>query len=71
MLTPKQFATFTPKRREEIRDNYVFIPRNRHGVRSGYYRDRDIVSLLRTHSREVDIVLFVAGTVASGQAAGA
>lgn len=68
MLTPKQFATFAPKRREEIRGKYIYVPRNRHGVRSGYYRDEDIVALLRTHSHDMEIVLFVVGAIAAEQA---
>ncbi len=63
MLTPKQFDCFTSKRKREIRHMYLFIPRNRHGVRSGYYRDADIASLLREHYRNAKTVLFIAGAV--------
>ena len=49
MLTPRQFAAFTPKRRVEIRPAYLYIPRNRYGIRSGYYRDVDIAPLLLRH----------------------
>jgi hypothetical protein len=63
MLTARQFAAFTPKRRGEIRCMYAFFPRNRHGVQSGYYRDADIVPLLRRHYRNAETVLFIAHTL--------
>lgn len=63
MLTPRQFDTFTPKRKQEIRHMYVFIPRNDVGVRPGYYRDGDIVHLLRQRYRSKRTVLFVANVV--------
>jgi hypothetical protein len=47
MLTPRQFDAFTPKRRAEIQPAYLYIPPNRHGIRSGYYRELDIAPLLR------------------------
>lgn len=64
MLTPKQFAAFTPKRRAEIRPAYVYIPRNEHGIRSGYYRDVDITRLLRENFRNTKVILYVARRVA-------
>lgn len=60
MLTPKQFNAFTSRRKREIRHMYIFIPRNRYAVRSGYYRDADIALLLRRHYRNAKTVLFVA-----------
>jgi len=64
MLTPGQFAAFTPKRRAEIRPAYIYIPINTHGIRSGYYRDVDIASLLRKHWGKVKAILYIAQQVA-------
>ncbi len=63
MLTPRQFAAFTPKRRVEIRQAYFYIPRNRHGIRSGYYRDVDIAPLLRRHRGKTKTILYIAQIV--------
>jgi hypothetical protein len=63
MLTPKQFAALTPKRRAEIRPAYSYIPRNRYGIRSGYYRDVDIVPLLRRHCGKAKTILYIAQIV--------
>ena len=60
MLTPRQFAAFTPKRRAEIRPAYIYIPRNDHGIRSGYYRDVDIIRLLREHCGKARTILYIA-----------
>jgi hypothetical protein len=60
MLTPGQFAVFTPKRRAEIRPVYLYIPPNLHGVRSGYYRDLDIAPLLRRHYGKAKTILYTA-----------
>jgi hypothetical protein len=64
MLTPGQFAAFTPKRKAEIRSAYIYIPRNAHKIRSGYYRDVDIASLLRKHRGKVKTILYIARQVA-------
>lgn len=64
MLTPGQFAAFTPKRRAEIRPAYIYIPKNEHGVRSGYYRDVDIAGLLRRHRGKTQVILYIARQVA-------
>jgi hypothetical protein len=64
MLTPGQFATFTPKRRAEIRSSYSYIPRNEHGIRSGYYRDVDITRLLRETCGKAKTILCIARQVA-------
>jgi len=64
VLTPKQFAAFTPKRRAEIRPGYVYIPRNEYGIRSGYYRDVDITRLLRENFRNETAIVYVARRVA-------
>jgi hypothetical protein len=64
VLTPKQFAAFTPKRRAEIRPAYVYIPPNEHGVRSGYYRDVDITRLLRENCDKAKTILYIARQVA-------
>jgi hypothetical protein len=67
MLTVRQFATFTLKRRSEIRCMYAFFPRNRYGIQSGYYRDADIAPLLRRHFRNPETVLFIAHTLGKGR----
>jgi hypothetical protein len=64
MLTPRQFAVFTPKRRAEIRPAYIYIHKNEHGVRSGYYRDVDIAHLLRQHQGKAKTILYIARQVA-------
>ena len=64
MLTPRQFSTFTPKRRAEIRPAYIYIPQNSYGIRSGYYRDQDITRLLRDHRRKAKVILYIARQVA-------
>jgi len=64
MLTVKQFAAFTPRRRAEIRPARIYIPRNEHGVRSGYYRDEDIAHLLRKHRGRAKVILYIARQVA-------
>jgi hypothetical protein len=64
MLSPRQFAAFTPKRRAEIRPSYIYIPCNDHGIRSGYYRDVDITRLLRDHRGKGKAILFIARQVA-------
>jgi hypothetical protein len=63
MLTPRQFATFTAKRRGELRPTYLYIPRNRYGVRSGYYGDEDIAPLLRRHRGKAQTILYIARMV--------
>jgi hypothetical protein len=63
MLTRRQFAAFTPKRRAEISPAYLYIPRNRHGIRSGYYRDVDIAPLLRRHRGKAKTILYIARIV--------
>jgi hypothetical protein len=67
MLTPKQFAMFAPKRRAEIRPAYIYIPRNNHGIRSGYYRDVDITRLLRDYYGNAKTILYIARQVAEGR----
>jgi hypothetical protein len=67
MITPKQFAAFTPRRRAEIRPVYVYIPRNEHGIRSGYYRDVDITRLLRENRGKVRTILYIARIVGEEQ----
>ena len=64
MLTPKQFADFTPKRRAEIRPAYIYIPKNEYGVRTGYYRNVDIAYLLRLHGGKAKTILYIARQVA-------
>ena len=64
MLTAQQFAAFTPKRRAEIRPAYIYIPRNKYGVRSGYYRDVDITRLLRENRGKTKTILYIAPGVA-------
>jgi hypothetical protein len=64
VLTPQQFAAFTPKRRAEIRPAYIYIPRNKYGVRSAYYRDVDITRLLRDHYGKTKTILYIARQVA-------
>lgn len=64
MLTSRQFAAFTPKRRAEIRPAYIYIPANEYGVRSGYYRDVDIAQLLRDHCGKARTILYIARQVA-------
>lgn len=39
-------------------------PRNAHGIRSGYYRDVDIASLLRKHRGKVETILYIARQIA-------
>jgi hypothetical protein len=63
MLTPGQFAAFTPERRAEIRPAYIYIPPNRHGILSGYYRDVDIAPLLRLHRGKAKTILYIARIV--------
>jgi hypothetical protein len=63
MVTPRQFAAFTPTRRKEIRSTYVYIPTNRHGIRSGFYRDVDIAPLLRRHHGKTKAILYIARVV--------
>jgi hypothetical protein len=63
MLTPGQFAAFTPTRRKEIRSTYVYIRPNRYGIRSGFYRDVDIAPLLRRHHRSAKAILYIARVV--------
>ena len=67
MLTPKQFAAFTPRRRAEIRPAYIYIPPNDHGIRSGYYRDVDIAPLLRRHRGKAMTILYIAHIVGESQ----
>ena len=64
MLPPKQFAAFTPARQAEIRPARIYIPKNEHGVRSGYYRDEDIAQLLRDHRGKSKAILYIARQVA-------
>jgi hypothetical protein len=64
MLTPRQFATFTPKRRAEMRPAYIYIAQNPYGIRSGYYRDQDITRLLRDHRGKGKVILYIARQVA-------
>lgn len=64
MLTPRQFAAFTPKRRAEIRPSYIYIPRNTYGIRPGYYRDVDITRLLRDYRGKAKTILYIARQVA-------
>jgi hypothetical protein len=63
MLTPRQFAAFTSKRRAEIRPAYIYIPPNDYGIRSGYYRDVDIAPLLRRHRGQAKTILYIAHIV--------
>lgn len=63
MLTPRQFAAFSPKRRVEIRSAYIYIPRNNHGIRPGYYRDVDITRLLRENRGKAKTILYIAKVV--------
>ena len=64
MLTPRQFAAFTLKRRDEIRPAYVYIPRNECGIRPGYFRLVDINRLLRENFRNEKTFLYVTRRVA-------
>jgi len=64
VLTPEQFSMFTPKRRAEIRPGYIYIARNKYGVRSGYYRDVDIIRLLRENCGKAKTILYIARQVA-------
>jgi hypothetical protein len=66
MLTPKQFAAFTQKRRAEIHPAYIHIPRNEHGIRSGYYRDVNITQLLRENCGKARVILYIARQVRQG-----
>jgi hypothetical protein len=66
VLTPKQFAAFTQRRRAEIRPAYIYIPRNEHGIRSGYYRDVDITRLLRENRGKAKVILYIARQVGQG-----
>ena len=63
MLTPKQFAAFTSRRRAEIRPAYIYIPSNDYRIRSGYYRDVDIAPLLRRHRGKAKTILYIAHIV--------
>jgi len=63
VLTPRQFATFTSKRRVEVRPAYIYIPHNEHGIRSGYYRDVDIGHLLRDNRGKAKTILYIARIV--------
>ena len=67
MLTPSQFAAFTPKRRAELRPAYIHIPHNTHGIRCGYYRDVDIIRLLRENRGREKTILYIAQIVGAEQ----
>jgi hypothetical protein len=64
MLTPKQFQAFAPRRKLEIRSAYFYIPRNKHGIRSGYYRDMDITRLLQENFGKPKAIMYIARQVA-------
>lgn len=64
VMTPKQFAAFTARRQAELRPARIYIPKNEHGVRSGYYRDMDIAALLREHRGKAKVILYIARQVA-------
>jgi hypothetical protein len=64
MITVKQFQAFTHERRAELRPFRIYIPPNKHEIRSGYYRDVDIASLLRKHRGKAKTILYIARQVA-------
>lgn len=63
MRTPNEFAAIPQRRNAEIRSACIYIPRNDLGIRSGYYRDAAIASLLRGHPGKARAILRIARNV--------
>lgn len=61
MIRLKKWNSFTEERRKEklLTGLYTFIPTNSYGIPTGYFRDEDLVMVLRERKAEPGVVQFI------------
>jgi hypothetical protein len=61
MIPLAQWNHFTTNRRAAkiLSGEYTFIPSNSYGIKPGYFRDADLVLVLRERKAEPEVVQFI------------